>query len=315
MILVMGATGHIGSKIVTHLLSNGQKVRCAARHFPSKDYFKGAELAAGDANSVAFLADAMRGCSAVFTMIPSDLKAEEARYSQNKFGEVTAEAIEETGIRKVVNLSSVGAELESGTGPILGLHDQEERLNQITHADIVHLRPTFFMENLLAGIPSIISMNKFFGTVPEDVPTSMIATRDIAARAAFLLMNPDFKSHNVEHLLGERDLTYKEVIQVLGKALQKPDLEYVQVSKEDMHKTLHENGLSDDWADAMVELADATSNGTLSSTVQRSKLNTTATSIEEFARTTFLEAYKKASSSETQRRSRPSQERGGEMRP
>ncbi|WP_374027542.1 NmrA family NAD(P)-binding protein [Bdellovibrio bacteriovorus] len=313
MILVMGATGHIGSKITTHLLANSQQVRCVARKFPNKDAFRGAELAQGDANDVSFLMDCMRGCSAVFTMIPPDMSAKEVRFYQNKFGEVIAEAIEEAGVKKVVNLSSVGANLESGTGPILGLHDQEERLNSITRADIMHLRPTYFMENLLSGIPSIISMNRFFGTISSEVPVPMIATRDIAARAAFLLMHPEFKSHNVEYLLGERDVTFDEALRILGQAIKKPEIEYVEVPEQEMRNYLIGAGLTEDWSDAMLEMNRSFNNGSIAGTVNRDKKNTTATSLEEFARTTFLDAYTRAQRTDADRKSRPSSER--EARP
>lgn len=305
MILVMGATGNIGAKITTQLLALGQKVRCVARRFPNKEAFRGADLAQGDANNVSFLTDAMRGCSAVFTMIPPNMSAPEMRFYQNKFGEVVAEAIEEANIKKVVNLSSIGADLENGTGPILGLHDQEERLNEITHADIVHLRPAYFMENLLAGITSIISMNCYFGTIPADAPCAMIATRDIAARAAFLLMNPTFKSHSIEYLLGERDISHREIIRVLAQAISKPDLEYVEVPNQEMKNYYIGAGMSEDWANGMLETSEAIGNGTLAATIKRNKLNTTATSIEEFARTTFLDAYRKALATELQKKQGP----------
>lgn len=294
MILVMGATGNIGSKITTHLLAHGQKVRCVARHFQNKEAFRGAELAQGDANNVGFLTDAMRGCSVAFTMIPSNVQAAEMRFYQNKFGEVTAEAIEESGIKKIVNLSSVGADLESGTGPILGLHDQEERLNDISGVDIMHLRPTYFMENLLGGIPTIISMSRYFGTFPGDLEIPMIATRDIAARAAFLLMNPTFKGHNVEHLLGERNICHDEVVRVLGDAINWPKLEYVEVPPAEMKNYFIGAGLSEDWANGYNELSEAFTNGSMNASFKRDKTNTTATSIEEFARTTFQDAYSKA---------------------
>lgn len=294
MIFVMGATGHVGSKIVNHLLSNGQQVRCLARHFPDEDAFEGAELVEGDANEVATVTDCMRGCSAAFILLPPNMKTTEVRFSQNKLGEVIAEAIEESGIRKIVNLSSIGGDLSSGTGIVLGLHDQEERLNEITHPDIVHLRPTFFMENLLIGIPSIIAMNRYFGSVPGEVPVPMVATQDIAARAAFLLMNPNFTGRSVEYLLGERTLTFNEAIRAIGQAIEKPDLEYVEVSPAEERNGMIGAGLSAAVADALLELDHAITDGTLVATVTRDKLNTTATSIEEFARTTFKEAYTEA---------------------
>lgn len=306
MILVMGATGNIGSKLTTHLLAQGQKVRCLARKFPNKEAFRGAEFAQGDANNVSFLTDAMRGCSAVFTMIPPNMTAPEMRFYQNKFGEVIAESIEEANIKKVVNLSSVGADLDSGTGAILGLHDQEERLNEITHADIIHLRPAYFMENLLGGISSIISMNCIFGTIPADVPCPMIATRDVAARAAFLLMNPTFKSHNVEYLLGERDIAHREIVRVIGQAISKPDLEYIEVPNLEMKNYYIGAGMSEDWANGMLEISAAMGDGTIAATIKRNKINTTATSIEEFARTTFLEAYRRAVATDLLKKQGPS---------
>lgn len=308
MILVMGATGKVGSKITAHLLANGQKVRCVARHFPNRAAYPGAEFAEGDANNVSFLTDAMRGCKSVFTLIPPNFLAKEVRYYQNKFGEVVAEAIEEAGIKKVVNLSSVGADLESGTGPILGLHDQEQRLNEITRADIVHLRPTYFMENLIDGIPGILSFNQYFNSFAKDVPVPMIASRDIAARAAFLLMNPDFNLQTEEYLLGERDISFDEVIKILGQAIKKPNLEYVELSATEMKKRMMGAGIPEDWADGFNDMATSFNNGTIAGTLQRNKVNTTATSIEEFARTTFADAYRKAVSDEVKRRTRASSE-------
>ncbi|MGZ3770621.1 MAG: NmrA family NAD(P)-binding protein [Bdellovibrio sp.] len=305
MILVMGATGKVGSKVTSQLLAQGQRVRCVARHFPDKSAFRGAEFAQGDANQVSFLTDAMRGCSTVFTIIPTDMTVSELRYYQNKIGEVVAEAIEEANIKKVVNLSSVGAELEFGTGPVLGLHDQEERLNEITHADIVHLRPTYFMENLLMGISNILSMNCYFGTIPADTPCPMIATKDIADRAASLLMSPTFKSHSVEYLLGERDLTHREIVRVLGQAIGKPDLEYVEVPNQEMKNYLIGAGISENAATSILELADAFGKGSVQSTFKRNKMNSTPTSIEDFASTIFLDAFRKAAAAESMKKQTP----------
>ncbi|NUN04253.1 MAG: NAD(P)H-binding protein [Bdellovibrio sp.] len=297
MILVMGATGHVGSKVVTHLLENAQQVRCVARKFPNKTLFAGAELAPGDANNVSFLADAMRGCNVVLTMIPSDVRTPDPRYYQNKMGEVIAEAIEEACIKKVVNLSSVGADLEAQTGPVLGLHDQEERLNAVTRAEIIHLRPTYYMENLLQGIPAIIKTNNFFGTIPADKPVSMVATIDVAARAAHWLMNPSFHGRSVEYILGERDVTFAEVVRVVAETIKKPELDYLEVPHEEMRRLLTESGMSEGWAKAFNDLNESIANGVFAGTIQRSQINTSSTSLEDFVRTEFVSAYMEATKS------------------
>lgn len=294
MIFVMGATGKVGSKIVSHLLAHGKPVRCFARHFGDKKPLPGAEFFQGDANSVSDLISAMRGCVAGFVMIPSNTKAEDARYFQNKLGEAIADAIEESRLHKIVNLSSLGADFESGTGPILGLHDQEERLGELESTDIVHLRPTVFMENLQEHIQTIITMNKVYGVIPAHVKVPMIATKDIAARAAYLLMHPTFKGHSVEHLLGERDLTYPEAVAAIGNAIGKPDLEYVEIPRHELRNYLIGSGMTEDWADAYMELNDAIANGSIRFSVKRDQQNTTATSIENYSENYFSRAYEDA---------------------
>ncbi|QDK44260.1 nucleoside-diphosphate sugar epimerase [Bdellovibrio sp. ZAP7] len=303
MILVMGATGHVGSKIATELLSQGHDVRVLARHIPDPEKFYGADIIEGDANSVDTMMHALKGCSAAFVMIPPNAKTIEQRYYANKIGEVIAEAIEEVGIKHIVNLSSAGADLESGTGPVLGLHDQESRLNDIAGLNIVHLRPAFYMENLILEIPTIIAMDKIFGIIPEDAPVDMVATKDIAARAVFLLTNPTFRSHNVEYLLGERTLTYREIARVLGQTISKPTLEYAEVPDVELKNYMIGAGMSENMADALLELDHAASSGLLAASYARNKENSTVTSIEKFARTTFLDAYNQALTAQNSRRS------------
>ncbi|UYL08787.1 NmrA family NAD(P)-binding protein [Bdellovibrio sp. SKB1291214] len=303
MILVMGATGHVGSKVATELLSQGHEVRVLARHFSEPEKFAGADIIVGDANSVDTMMHALRECSAAFVMIPPDYKALEQRFSANKVGEVIAEAIEESGIKHIVNLSSAGADLESGTGPVLALHDQEQRLNNISGLNIVHLRPAYYMENLTAEIPTIMAMDKIFGIIPEDAPVDLVATKDVAARAAFLLANPTFRSHNVEYVLGERTLSYREIARVLGQTIGKPTLEYAEVPDTELRNYLVGSGMSESMADAMIELDHAAGNGLLASSYARDKNNSTVTSIEKFARTTFLDAYNQALTAQNARRS------------
>jgi uncharacterized protein YbjT (DUF2867 family) len=303
MIFVMGATGKVGSKVVAHLLENGQGVRCLARHFPNKELFKGAELVDGDANNVALLSQMMRGCQSVLTMIPEDFTVPQVRLYQNKLGEAIAEAIEEANITKVVHLSYLGAELPNKTGLLMGYHDQEERLNKITHADIIHLRPAYFMENLLATIPDILSSTQIFGALSAEVPVSMIATQDVAARVAFLLMAPHFEGRITEPLLGQRDLSMNEVAQVLGHAIKKTNLDYFELSPPEMTRKWKKSGYSEDACDSMLEYFESLNNGSVTGTVQRSKLNTTATSLENFAQTTFAEAYRKAIAQEIKQKS------------
>ena len=154
MYVVIGATGKVGSRVADRLLSAGKRVRVVSRSFDRlKGYMaRGAEPFAGDAADPAFLTRAFSGAEAVFSMIPPNLSAVKLRKYQNTVSVAITKALTDTGVTHVVNLSSVGAQFASKTGPILGLHDHEKRLNRIRGLNVVHLRAAYFMENLLMDI-------------------------------------------------------------------------------------------------------------------------------------------------------------------
>lgn len=285
MYVITGATGNIGSKVTGILLERGEKVRVIGRHADRLQQFvsRGAEAVVGNLKDSAFVARAFKGADAVFAMIPPDHAATDFRAYQNEVGESLATAITQAGVKYVVNLSSQGADRSSGSGPIIGLHDQEQRLGRLTGVNIVHLRPTYFMENLLINIPLINRHGIAGSAIDGDVKLAMIATRDIAAHAATLLVNRGFKGISYRDLLGERDLSLNEAYSVIGREIGKPDLRYVQFSYDDAAKSMREMGMSTDASRLMNEMCKAINEGLLATGRQRTAENTTPTSIEEFS--------------------------------
>jgi uncharacterized protein YbjT (DUF2867 family) len=292
MIVVTGATGKIGSKIISDLLSQTKKVRCIARSPKELQPFtrKGAEASAGSLEDTSFLTKAFSGAEAVFTMIPPNYSTPHFRGYQNKVGASIAEAIEKSGVRYVVNLSSQGAHLPDRTGPIKGLHDQEERLNTLKEVNILHMRPTYFMENLLMYIPMIKNMGIAGSAINGGQKFAMIATKDIATAATEHLIKRDFVKKSVRDFLGQRDLSLDEAISVIGKRINKPRLRYVQFSYEEAKRALMESGLSEHISNLFIEMSRALNEGLFAVNVPRTEENTTATSIEEFAET-FAKIY------------------------
>jgi len=295
MYALMGANGSITSKAARLLLARGQTVRVigrdASRVKPLRD--AGAELAVGDALDANFLAQAFRGANAVYTMIPLDHTTPDYRQFQNAVGEAIARAIAKSGVKVVVNLSSAGASLPGGTGPIAGLHDQEQRLNRLAGVNILHLRPGYFMENHLHAIGLI----KFTGVYPDmiaaDAAIPMIATQDIAAEVAKALMRPSFKGHVVKHLLGPRSLTMPEAAGILGAAIGKPDLKYVQADPAQAKAGMIQQGFSLNVADQIEEMSRALSDGRINGTFTRDAASFTPTTLESFA-PIFAQAYSAA---------------------
>jgi len=292
MYAITGATGNIGSKAAEILLARGEKVRVIGRDAVSLRTFvnKGAEAAVGDLKDTSFLTGAFSGVDAVFVMIPPNLSAVDFRGYQNDIGRSIYDAITKAGVKYVVNLSSQGAELPAGTGPILGLHDQELRLNRLAGVNVLHLRPTYFMENLLMNIPLINQMGVAGSAVRGDRKFAMIATRDIAARVAEHLVERDFSGKAVQDLLGQRDLSLEEAIGVIGHRIGWPDLRYVQFPSDDAVKGMVAMGISPDLSRLFVEMSTGLANGLFAVNRPRTMENTTPTAIEEFA-DVFAEAF------------------------
>jgi len=285
MYVVMSATGNIGSKLANILLNKGEKVRVIGRSSERLAPFvaQGAQAAIGDVSDAVFLTNAFKGADAVFALIPPNYTADDFRAEYNAVGANIAKAIQESGVKHVLFVSSVGAELPGKTGVVKGLRDVEQRLNKLDGVNILHLRPTYFMENLLANIGMIKNMGINGGDIRGDVKFAMIATKDIAPVAADHLVKKDFSGKAVHALLGERDISMHEATKIFGEKIGKPDLQYVQFSAEDAKRGMMDSGMSADVSDQLLELGQAINDGLIAVNQSRTADNTTSTSIEEFA--------------------------------
>jgi uncharacterized protein YbjT (DUF2867 family) len=192
-------------------------------------------------------------------------------------------AIRNSGVKYVVTLSSVGVDLPDLNAPGAGLRNLEQRLNEIPGLNVVHLRPSFFMENLYNSIEMI--RRGMIGMAFEgDIKLPFIATRDIASVGAQYLLRLEFKGSTVRTLLGERDISMKEITKIIGEAIGNPTLKYVQLSYQDLNKAMIESGLSTDFAQSYVSMSRAVNERKLDQVIKRTAESTTRTSFEEFAK-------------------------------
>jgi len=286
LVVITGATGNIGKKISETLLAKKIPIRVVARHADKLQELvaKGAEAIVGSLDDQATMAKAFAGADAVFAMIPPNFVVPDFRAYQNKVGESLAQAIQASGVKYVANLSSLGAHQPGGLGPINGVHDQELRLNKLSDVNVLHLRPTYFMENQLMSLGMIKQMGINGSAMRGDVAFPMIATADIAAVAAEALEKKDFKGKSVLELLGPADISLQEATVLIGKAIGKPDLKYVQFSYEDTQKALLGMGFSPDLARLFVEMSKGSNEGLMKPTQARSAKNTTPTTFAEFSK-------------------------------
>jgi uncharacterized protein YbjT (DUF2867 family) len=200
-------------------------------------------------------------------------------------------AIEKNGVKYAVVLSSFGADKPDKTGPVVGLHSLEKKLERISELNAVYLRAGYFMENLLPQVGVIKSFGDMAGPVRADLALPMIATRDIGAAAAEVLLKLDFKGKRPRELQGARDVTYAETARIVGAAIGKPDLAYKQMSGAQLKPALLQMGMSSSMVDLLLEMADALNSGYMKMVEPRSAENTTPTTIETFVAEVFVPAY------------------------
>jgi uncharacterized protein YbjT (DUF2867 family) len=293
MYTVLGATGHIGSVITRRLLEKGEKVRVVGRNTTRLQAFvqKGAEAFIGDVGDVEAMTRALQDVRAAFLMMPPGMTSLDYRADQDRESTAISTAARNAGLHYAVDLSSYGAQAPAGSGPILGLHYAEQKLNAVEKLNVLHLRPAYFMENHLAAIGMIQMMGLYGGALKPDLPTPMIATRDIGAYAAERLLKLDFNGKQTQELLGERELTMNEVTTVIGKALLKPELRYAQFPYDQVQKVLVQMGTPAKTAAYFIEMFQGLNDGIVVPTEARSTENTTPTSIETFVKEVFVPAY------------------------
>jgi len=298
MIVIVGATGNTGKVLAEKLLAAGEKIRVVGRSAQRLERLaaKGAETFVGSAEDPAAMERAFAGATAVFAMIPSSVTVEDYRSYQEHISSSLAAAIEKAQVQYVVSLSSVGADKSEKVGPVNGLHNLEQKLNRISAANVLHLRPGYFMENHFQYIGLIRTMRRMAGTLRGDLPISMIATRDIGAAAAEALRGRNFSGKSTRELLGPRDVSMEEAAQIIGRAIGQDRLAYSQVPGIMVKMAMRQAGMAAGTADLLLEMFEAMNSGWMAPQEKRSAANTTSTTLEAFVAEEFVPRFRAAAS-------------------
>jgi len=293
MYVVLGASGNTGHVVANNLLTRGQKVRAVGRNATHLQALtaRGAEAFIADVTDAKALAQAFQQADAAYVMIPPNPASTDPIGYSSRVGDAIAHAVQTAGTKNVVALSSIGAEQSSGTGPVVGLYNLEQKLNQIAGANVLYLRAAYFMENTLPQVGAIQKMGYAVGPLRPDLKIPMIATRDIGNVASDNLLHSTIRGKQTRELLGERDLSYNELVPVIGRAIGKPDLKYVHLSDDQVRGAMVQMGMSDQFARLLLEMTGALNAGTMRALEPRTQQNTTPTSYETFAADTFVQAY------------------------
>lgn len=260
---ITGSLGNISKPLAETLIAAGHQVTIVSSNADKVKAIEelGATAAIGSVEDVAFLTAAFSGKDAVYTMVPPNFGASNIREFIAGTGKKYAEAIKASGVKRVVNLSSIGAHLDGGTGPISGLHDVEQAYNKLDGVAVKNLRPAFFYINFFGNIDMIKHAGILGSNYPAETPLVLVHPNDIAAVAAEELQQ-GFTGKGIRYIASDES-TAANVASTLGAAIGKPELPWVEFNDEDALQGMLQAGLPEVMAKSYVEMGDATRSGKL----------------------------------------------------
>lgn len=270
--VITGSLGNISQPVVKNLAAAGHTVKVITSNTERVPAIEalGATALVGSVDDAAFLKQAFAGADAVYTMVPPKWDAADWKGYIGEVGRKYAEALKANNIRWVVNLSSVGAHLADGVGPVSGLYKVEQALNALENTNVLHLRPGYFFSNFLSSVGMVKHMGIIGSNVPAGQPMIISATADIAEAVTAALLSLDFSGHSVKYLASD-EVTPAEVAKTLGEAVGKPGLPWVEFSDEQSLGGMMQAGLSEEVAKNYTEMGASMRSGDMTADYENHK--------------------------------------------
>ena len=291
--VITGSLGNISKPIVESLVKVGHAVTVVTSSQDKVAAIQsiGALPAVGSVEDSAFVNKTFAGAAAVYLMIPPNwaLTGGWLAY-QRKVADIYTQAVIASGIKHVVLLSSVGAHMGKGSGPVDGLSYAEWKLNQLKSVNLKILRPSYFFNNLMGQISMIRNMgimgSNYGGTSEKLV---LAHTQDIADVAITELLGLKFKGHTIQYIASD-ERHPSEIAAVIGKAIGKPGLAWVEFKDADAFEGMLKGGLSKTLAEGYTDLGRALRLGTAQEDYWKNKPKLGKGKLEDFAKA-FAQAY------------------------
>jgi len=260
--VVLGSLGNISKPLAEKLIAAGHTVTIVSSKAEKIEQIAalGAIPAIGSVEDVVFLTKTFNGADAVYTMVPPHFGARNWKQYIALIGKNYADAIKSSGVRNVVNLSSIGAHMEEGAGPVSGLHFVEKYLNDLENVNVLHLRAGIFYLNYLSNIGMIKEMGIIGGNYGKKTNLVLVHPDDIAEVAAEELQELSFKGKYIRYVASD-EKTAGELASTLGKAIGKPTLQWVEFKDEETMAGMLQAGLPEEIASNYTEMGAASRSG------------------------------------------------------
>ncbi len=270
-ITLTGSLGHISRPLAEELIEKGHTVTIISSNPEKQKQIEatGATAAIDSVDDLNFLQSAFTGADAVYLMVPPNFSVPDQLEYYRSIGSNYAEAIQRSGVKHIVYLSSYGAHLDKGTGFILGAHYVEGILDQLTDMAVTYLRPGYFYYNLNNFVDMIKEAGIIGANYGGDDTIVMVSPVDIAAAAAEELEKP--ATGRKIRYVASGEYTASEAARILGAAIGKPDLQWLVFSDEQMRGGMESRGIPASIVANFVELGASMHSGALIEDYNRNK--------------------------------------------
>ncbi len=283
-IIVSGSLGNIGKPLTANLVAAGHDVTVISSNADKKSAIEnlGAKAAIGSVSDSGFLTETLKGADALFAMTPPNLGGQNVIANTTEAGRAFAKAISETNIKRVVMLSSIGADLPTGNGPIAGLYHIEKLYNEL-NTSITFLRAGYFYTNFYNDVPMIKGAGIMGGNFPADVKIPLVHPKDIAQAVAEEIVKTS-EGKNIRYIISDV-CTPGGAAKTLGTAISKSDLPWVEFTDEQSLEGMKQAGIPEEIAGLYTEMGTGLRNGKIAEDFLKSNLSVDGkTKLEDFAK-------------------------------
>ncbi|MCD0471879.1 NAD(P)H-binding protein [Flavobacterium sp. JAS] len=284
-ITILGSLGNIGKPLTQKLIASGNQVTVVSSSPDRVEAIEalGAKAAIGSVGDAAFLKNTFAETDAVFALTPPNMGGSNIIANTTDAGKAIAEAIVAAGVKRVVMLSSIGADLPGGTGPITGLHNIEKIYETLEDVSVTFLRAGFFYTNLYNDVPMIKGVGIIGANYSAETKMPFVHPENIATAAAEELQKTT-TGKNVRYIISDVR-TPNEVAKVLGLAIGKPELPWVEFTDEQSLGGMKQAGLPDEMAGLYTEMGAGLRSGKIQEDFLSHKISVDGkTKLEDFAK-------------------------------
>lgn len=256
MNIIQGASGQVGSAVVANLVKKGEPVKGIVRNREKVEQLKkqGAEAAIADVFDQQALTEALKNGSTLFVITPETGKGEDVIGDTKKSLTNIREAIKKSKVKKMVGLSSMGAQYDKGTGNLLMSYLLEHAFNGLA-IEQSYIRPAYYYSNWLAYLPVVKESGTLPTFYPVDLSIPMISPMDVAKFASDIISNDD-SGGKIYEVYGPASHTSADVADAFSKALHQ-DVKAKQIPRHQWPSTLKKIGFSEDAIKNFIEMTDA----------------------------------------------------------